>query len=94
VFRFAGRGAILTGKRRGKKWVYIAAGLMGGGRWKSQRMQAGRGWVVDECARVFGDAAATITIFVISWMVNVGAGNADLWMRKVGDHKVIWCYAG
>jgi hypothetical protein len=29
VFRFAGRGAILTGKRRGKKWVYIAAGVNG-----------------------------------------------------------------
>jgi len=38
VFCFAGHGAILTGKRRGKKWVYIAAELMGGGRWKSQRV--------------------------------------------------------
>jgi hypothetical protein len=71
VFRFAKRGAILTGKRRGKKWVDIAAGLMGGGRWKSQRMQAGgRVLVGDECAKVWdlgwNMEAATITIFVNS----------------------------
>jgi hypothetical protein len=37
VLPFARDGAILTGRRRGKKWVYIAAGLMDGGRGKSQR---------------------------------------------------------
>jgi hypothetical protein len=50
---FVRRGAILTGGRRGKKWVYIAAGLMDGGRWKSQRGVGRTTRVVgDECARV------------------------------------------
>jgi len=31
MFRFAWRGAISTGRRRGNKWVYIAAGVDG---WK------------------------------------------------------------
>jgi len=44
VLPFPRDGAILTGRRKGKKWVYIAAGLMGGGKIGGVRgvVQAGR----------------------------------------------------
>jgi hypothetical protein len=44
VLPFARDGAILTGRRKDKKWVYIAAGLMGGGKIEGVRgvVQAGR----------------------------------------------------
>ena len=43
MFCVAWHGAISTGRRKGNEWVYIAAGVMGGGGWNSQRYSARRG---------------------------------------------------
>lgn len=39
IFYITRYRAILTGKRRNKKWIYITTRLIGGGRRKSQRIQ-------------------------------------------------------
>lgn len=50
MFGFACRGAILNGKRTGKKWAYIAAGV-DGRRWMEE---SDVGVLINECARVLG----------------------------------------
>ncbi len=48
MFRFTGRGAILTGKRRVKKWVYIAAGV-DGRRWSEELEDVVGDWSASLC---------------------------------------------
>jgi len=56
MFRFAWRGAISSGRRRGNKWVYIAAGV-DGRRWEEEvrGVQAGwRFWTDRKACRILG----------------------------------------
>ena len=94
MFCVAWHGAISTGRRKGNEWVYIAAGVMGGGGWNSQRYSARRGVtgmnaLDSEMKCSYGNHWTYPLVRVELDRLNVGARNADQWMetRRVWNRK-------